>query len=140
MTNTVPALSFVAMGISILFAIAIPVGLLLFYRKKYNCQIKPFFIGCGVFIIFALVLEGALHTIILGGGRAQARPAHCGDGETLPFRKIRIRPVEPRDVHATRHRDYATAYAKKGRKQRSHPDKTSNGKPSSRMRPHHANF
>ena len=72
MTNTVPALSFVAMGISILFAIAIPVGLLLFSRKKYNCQIKPFFIGCGVFVIFALILEGALHAIILGGGRAQA--------------------------------------------------------------------
>ena len=72
MTNTIPALSFVAMGISILFAIAIPVGLFIFYRKKYNCQIKPFFIGCGIFVIFALVLEGALHTIILGDGRAQA--------------------------------------------------------------------
>ena len=72
MTNTVPALSFVAMGISILFAVAIPVGLFIFYRKKYNCQIKPFFIGCGIFVIFALALEGALHTIILGGGRAQA--------------------------------------------------------------------
>lgn len=72
MTNTIPALSFIAMGISILFAIAIPVGLFIFYRKKYNCQIKPFFIGCGIFVIFALVLEGALHTIILGGGWAQA--------------------------------------------------------------------
>lgn len=72
MTNTIPALSFVAMGISILFAIVIPVGLFIFYRKKYNCQIKPFFIGCGIFVIFALVLEGALHTIILGSGRAQA--------------------------------------------------------------------
>ena len=72
MTATVPALSFVAMGISIIFSVAIPVGLFIFYRKKYNCQIKPFFIGCGIFIIFELVLEGALHTIILGGGRAQA--------------------------------------------------------------------
>lgn len=72
MTNTVPALSFVAMGISILFAIAIPLGLFIFYHKKYNCQIKPFFIGCGVFVIFAIVLEGIFHTIILGGGRAQA--------------------------------------------------------------------
>ena len=72
MTGSVPALSFVAMGISLLFAIAIPVGLFIFYRKKYDCKIKPFFIGCGVFVIFALVLEGALHAIILGGGRAQA--------------------------------------------------------------------
>lgn len=72
MTGTIPALSFVAMGISILFAIAIPVGLFIFYRKEYNCQIRPFFIGCGIFVIFALVLEGALHTIILGSGRAQA--------------------------------------------------------------------
>lgn len=72
MTGSVPALSFVAMGISLLFGVAIPVGLFLFYRKKYDCKIKPFFIGCGVFVVFALVLEGALHAIILGGGRAQA--------------------------------------------------------------------
>ena len=72
MTGSVPALSFVAMGISLLFGVAIPVGLFLFYYKKHNCKIMPFFIGCGVFVVFALVLEGALHAIILGGGRAQA--------------------------------------------------------------------
>jgi len=72
MTGSVPTLSFVAMGISLLFGVAIPVGLFLFYYKKHNCKIMPFFIGCGVFVVFALVLEGALHAIILGGGRAQA--------------------------------------------------------------------
>ena len=32
-TQTVPALSFVTMGISLLFGIAIPVGLFIFYRN-----------------------------------------------------------------------------------------------------------
>ena len=73
MTNqTVPALSFVMMGISLIFAVMIPVGLFIFYRKKYDAKIKPFVIGCATFAIFALVLEGIFHAIILGGGRAEA--------------------------------------------------------------------
>ena len=70
-TQTVPALSFVTMGISLLFGIAIPVGLLIFYRKRYNCKIKAFITGCAIFAIFAIVLEGIFHTITLGGGRQQ---------------------------------------------------------------------
>lgn len=70
-TQTVPALSFVTMGISLLFGIAIPLGLFIFYRKKYNCKIKPFITGCAVFAIFALILESIFHLIILGGGRQQ---------------------------------------------------------------------
>ena len=71
-TQTVPALSFVTMGISLLFGIAIPVGLLIFYRKRYNCKIMPFITGCAVFAIFAIVIEGIFHTITLSGGRQQA--------------------------------------------------------------------
>ena len=70
-TQTVPVLSFVSMGISLILGIAIPVGLLIFYRKKYNCKIKPFFTGCAIFAIFALILEAIFHKIILGGGRQQ---------------------------------------------------------------------
>ena len=70
--QSVPALSFVTMGISLLVAILIPVGLFVFYRKKFGCKKMPFFVGCATFAIFALVLEGIFHTIILGGGRAEA--------------------------------------------------------------------
>lgn len=71
-SQTVPALSFVTMGISLLFGIAIPVGLFIYYRKKYDCKIKPFITGFAIFAIFALVLERIFHTITLGGGRQQA--------------------------------------------------------------------
>ena len=64
MTGTVPALSIVFMGISGILAFLIPVGLLLYFRKK-GAEILPFFIGCAVFLIFALILEQILHTIIL---------------------------------------------------------------------------
>ena len=69
LTQTVPALSFVTMGITLLMGIAIPLGLFIFYRKKYDCKIKPFITGCAIFAVFALVLEGICHAIILGGGR-----------------------------------------------------------------------
>ena len=72
MAGSVPALSFVSMGISILFAVLIPVGLFIFYRKKYDAKIKPFVTGCATFAIFALVLEAIFHAIILGGGRGEA--------------------------------------------------------------------
>ena len=45
LTQTVPALSFVTMGITLLMGIAIPLGLFIFYHKKYDCKIKPFITG-----------------------------------------------------------------------------------------------
>ena len=80
-TQTVPALSFVTMGISLLFGIAIPLGLFIFYRKKYDCKIKPFITGCITFLVFAIVLESICHAIILAGGRQEfimARPLLYG--------------------------------------------------------------
>ena len=80
-TQTVPALSFVTMGISLLFGIAIPLGLFIFYRKKYDCKIMPFITGCITFLVFAIVLESICHAIILAGGRQEfimARPLLYG--------------------------------------------------------------
>ncbi len=68
----VPTLSFVTMGISIFFSVAIPTGLFIFFRKKYGCNRKPFFIGCAVFAVFALILENIVHSVVLSGGRADA--------------------------------------------------------------------
>lgn len=67
----VPVFSIVTMGIAILFGFLIPAVLFLVLKKKYGCKILPFFIGCGTFFLFAVVLEGLFHTIILGGGRAE---------------------------------------------------------------------
>ena len=70
--QSVPALSLVANGILLLIALIIPAGLFLFIRKRVEGKKLPFFVGCGTFLLFALVLEGLCHTIILGGGRAEA--------------------------------------------------------------------
>jgi len=45
------------MVIVALTGIIIPIVLFTIFRKKYKANIAPFFIGCTVFIIFALLLE-----------------------------------------------------------------------------------
>lgn len=61
---SVPTLSIVFMALATLFAFAIPVVLLIYYRKK-GADILPFFIGCTVFVIFALFLEPLMHQLVL---------------------------------------------------------------------------
>ena len=64
MSGTVSALSMVFMGISALVCFSIPVVLFIFFKKK-GADILPFFIGCGVFFVFALVLESLMHQLVL---------------------------------------------------------------------------
>ncbi|MCQ2574469.1 MAG: YhfC family glutamic-type intramembrane protease, partial [Treponema sp.] len=71
-TQTVPALSFVTMTLALLFGFAIPLTLLVVLVRKYGCKKLPFFVGCATFFLAAIVLEGAVHSVVLGGGRAQA--------------------------------------------------------------------
>lgn len=65
MSNTVASLSIVFMGISCAIAFLLPVGLLIYYRKKKGADILPFFIGCAVMLLFALILEAAVHRVVL---------------------------------------------------------------------------
>ncbi len=71
MNDTVPTLSIVFMAVSALMGIAIPVVLFLVFRKKYKADVLPFFIGCAVFIVFALLIEGAINSIILSSGAGE---------------------------------------------------------------------
>lgn len=64
MDYTVSSLSIISMAIVALVGIAIPVVLFLVFRKKYKTDVAPFFIGCAVFIVFALILEGAINYFI----------------------------------------------------------------------------
>lgn len=52
------------MAMAAVCGFAIPVLLLIYYRKK-GADIPPFFIGCAVFFIFALVIESLFHQVIL---------------------------------------------------------------------------
>ncbi len=64
-TGTVSTLSVICMGISMLLAFAIPIILLIRYRRK-GADFLPFFIGCAVMLIFALILESLIHQLVLG--------------------------------------------------------------------------
>ncbi len=72
MYNTVPALSIIFMAISALIGIAIPVVLFLVFRKKRKADVAPFFIGCAVFIVFALLFESFIHNLILATDTGKA--------------------------------------------------------------------
>lgn len=43
-----------------------PVILFIFFRKKKEADVLPFFVGCAVMLVFALILESAVHQIVLG--------------------------------------------------------------------------
>ena len=64
MSASVAPLSLGSMALAALVCAAIPI-LLLFYYKRRGAQILPFFVGCGVFVIFALVLESLVHNLVL---------------------------------------------------------------------------
>jgi len=64
MEYTVPLLSIICMAIIALVGIAIPVVLFLIFRKNYKADVLPFFIGCAVFIVFALLVEGSINMLI----------------------------------------------------------------------------
>ena len=56
-----------------LFAFALPIGTLLWWRGTRKAKLTPFFVGALVFVVFALVLEPLLHRVCLLGDNAVAR-------------------------------------------------------------------
>ena len=53
----VPLANVISIIIVMILAIAIPVMTFIILRKKLNGKTKSFFVGCGVFLVFALILE-----------------------------------------------------------------------------------
>ena len=64
MQNTIPVLSIVAMAISALIGIAIPVVLYIVFRKK-GAKHLPFWTGAVTFVLFALVLEQLVYSFLM---------------------------------------------------------------------------
>ncbi|HPR40544.1 MAG TPA: YhfC family intramembrane metalloprotease [Oscillospiraceae bacterium] len=52
-------------SVSALISIGLPVALLIFWRKKTHASLFPVMIGAATFILFALVLEQLLHSVVL---------------------------------------------------------------------------
>lgn len=66
--GTVSPLSMAFMALSCLVGFAIPVVLCIYFRKRKGADILPFFIGCTVMLMFALILEAAVHRLVLSSG------------------------------------------------------------------------
>ena len=64
MNGSVSTLSIIFMAVSCLIAFALPIGLLIWLHVKKGADILPFFIGCAVMLVFALILESAVHQIV----------------------------------------------------------------------------
>ncbi|MCR4675612.1 MAG: YhfC family intramembrane metalloprotease [Sphaerochaetaceae bacterium] len=61
----VPVLSIVFMAISCLLSFAAPMGLLVYFRRKYQASVSSFFTGFGVMFVFAFILEPLVHSVVL---------------------------------------------------------------------------
>ncbi|MBR3196605.1 MAG: YhfC family intramembrane metalloprotease [Clostridia bacterium] len=71
MNYTLPAVTIVFMILSCLAGFGIPVFLFFYFRKKKRADILPFFIGCVMFLVFALLLEAGVHGLILSSAFGQ---------------------------------------------------------------------
>ena len=65
MNGKVPALSFLFISFALMFSFAVPVLLFFWYRRRKRADILPFFIGCAVFLVFAMLMESLLNSLIL---------------------------------------------------------------------------
>ena len=61
----VPALNMAGMAVSMLLSLAVVIAAFVYGRKRLRASVSSFFVGMGVFILFALVLESLLHNLIL---------------------------------------------------------------------------
>jgi uncharacterized membrane protein YhfC len=62
---TVSSASILCMAVSALLSIGVPVGLLIYFRKKYKAKMVPALVGAAAFVVFAMVLEQGLHALVL---------------------------------------------------------------------------
>ena len=63
--GTVSGASMAGMVISLLLSVGLPVFLCIFIYKKAKAWVPAFFIGCGIFVGFAMILEQICHAIVL---------------------------------------------------------------------------
>lgn len=62
----VPIASIIAMTVSLVVSVGLPIILCILVYRKTKARISGFFIGAATFFVFALVLEQILHVIVLG--------------------------------------------------------------------------
>jgi uncharacterized membrane protein YhfC len=70
----VSVFSIVFMAISAIISIGLPIFLFVFLHKKYNAKFLPMIIGAVAFIIFALILEQIVHSIVYKNFSLREKP------------------------------------------------------------------
>ena len=63
--GTVSTASLIGMVLSLILSIGLPIVLLILVKIKLNAKLTSFVIGCATFIVFALMLEPILHSVVL---------------------------------------------------------------------------
>lgn len=59
--------------VMLLFAVALPLGLLIWWKKKTGAGLWPFLAGAICFFVFAIILERLLHSFVLSGTSSVSR-------------------------------------------------------------------
>ena len=62
----VSKLSIVMIIVNMILGVLIPVVIMVSFKKKYKACIKSFLVGCATMLLFAMVLEQLVHSVILG--------------------------------------------------------------------------
>lgn len=57
----------IAMAVNMILGLVIPATLYIVMKKRFGHNRKAFFIGCGIMLVFAFVLESLVHQVVLGG-------------------------------------------------------------------------
>ncbi len=66
MSGTVSTASILSMVVVGICVCVLPFVLFIYFKRKKGADVLPFFVGWGVFFLFALVIESLLHNVILG--------------------------------------------------------------------------
>lgn len=101
MMNTVPAANILAMAVSLVLSVGLPVALFIVLKVKTKAKVTDLLLGAVTFVLFAMVLEQLLHTVMYGvfgekltgnrwlyaiyGGIAAAVFEECGRLVTMKF-------------------------------------------------------
>jgi uncharacterized membrane protein YhfC len=70
----VSTFSIIFMVISAIISIGLPIILFVIFHKKYNAKTLPMILGIIAFILFALVLEQSIHSIVLNNFHLSDKP------------------------------------------------------------------
>ena len=62
----VSRLSIVMIIVNMILGVMIPVVIMVSFKKKYRACIKSFLVGCVTMLLFAMVLEQLVHSVVLG--------------------------------------------------------------------------